>query len=128
MADVGRKTVFTPEVIRKIEEVAALDGSVKEMAYYAGIHFDTIYKHFKENPEFFERIEALRERPVLKARQTIVKSLEDPVHAFKYVEKKRRKEFGNAVDITTDGEKIGHVDPKALELIKEYEEKLKQSL
>lgn len=97
---------MTEEVIRKIEEVAALDGSVEEMAYYAGVHFDTVYRYFKQNPEFHERIQALRNRPVLKARQTVNKALEDPNYAFKYLEKKRRKEFGNNIDITTDGEKL----------------------
>ncbi len=100
MADVGRPTVMTDEVIRKIEEVAALDGSVGEMAYYAGIHPDTIYKKLKEDKDFSDRITALRERPVLKARQTIVKALEDPNHAFKYVEKKRKKEFGNSLELS----------------------------
>ena len=102
----GRPTVKTEEVIRKIEEVAALDGSVEEMAYYAGIHRDTLYAWLKDDPELSDRIGALRQRPILKARQTITKALDDPNHAFKYLEKKRRKEFGNSLDVTTDGEKI----------------------
>mgnify|MGYP001616196484 CR=1 FL=1 len=51
-----RPTVMTDEVIRKIEEVAALDGSVAEMAYYAGIHVDTVYAHLKENPDFTDEL------------------------------------------------------------------------
>lgn len=102
----GRKTVFTPEVIRKIEEVAALDGSVEEMAYYAGIHRDTIYRKLQSDKVFFDRIQDLRERPVLKARQTVVRALDDPNFAHKYLEKKRRKEFGNSVDLTSGGEKM----------------------
>lgn len=108
----GRPTVMTTEVIRKIEEVAALDGSVAEMAYYAGVHVDTVYAHLKEDKEFSDRINALRERPILKARQTIVKSLEDPNHAFKYLEKKRKKEFGTNIDITSDGERIISLTPQ----------------
>jgi hypothetical protein len=102
MADVGRPTVMTPEVIRKIEEIAALDGTIAEMALFAGIHQDTIYAHMKADPEFSERIKTLRETPVLKARRTIVASLADPVHAFKYVERKKRKEFGANVDVQRD--------------------------
>ena len=103
----ARPTKMTDEAIRKIEEVAALDGSVGEMAYYAGVHPDTVYAWLKEDKEFSDRITALRERPVLKARQTIVKSLDDPNHAFKYVEKKRRKEFGQTLDVT--GEVISKI-------------------
>lgn len=103
MAEAGRPTVFTDEVCRKIEEVAALDGSVEEMAYYAGIHRTSIYNYFKENPEFFDKIQALRERPVLKARQTVVNSLSDPNHAFRYIERKRPKEFAPQSKIEHSG-------------------------
>lgn len=102
MAEIGRPTVMTDEVIRKIEEVAALDGSVAEMAYYAGIHPDTVYAHMKSNPEFSDRITALRNRPVLKARQTVTKALDDPTFAFKYLEKKAKKEFGNSLELSGD--------------------------
>lgn len=103
----GRPTKFTDEVIRKIEEVAALDGTVKEMAFYAGIHFDSIYAWMKDNPEFSERIAALREKPVLKARQAVVRSLDDPDRAFRYLERKKKNEFAQRVESTgTDGEPI----------------------
>lgn len=118
----ARPSVMTDEVIRKIEEVAALDGSVGEMAFWADIHPDTIYAHLKEDKEFSDRINALRERPILKARQTITKALDDPHHAFKYLEKKRRKEFGNAIDVTSDGEKLANVDTD--KVIKELTTKL----
>lgn len=102
----GRPTVMTEEVIRKIEEVAALDGSVAEMAYYAGIHPDTIYAKMNDDKDFSDRIKALRERPILKARQTVVKSLDNPVHAFNYLSKKKKDEFGNNLDLTTGGDKL----------------------
>ena len=102
----GRPTKLTDEVRRKIEEVAALDGSVEEMAYYSGVHRTTLYNWLQEDKDFFDRIQELRERPILKARQTVVKHLEDPNNAFKYLEKKRRKEFGQNIDVTTDGDKL----------------------
>jgi len=104
---VGRPSKMTDEVIRKIEEVAALDGSVEEMAYYAGVHPDTIYAWLKENKVFSDRIKALRERPILKARQTIVKSLENAVTAQWYLERKKKREFAQRQEITgADGEKL----------------------
>lgn len=93
MAQVGRPTELTDEVIHKIEEVAALDGSVEEMAFYANVHRGTVYRWLKENKEFSDRIEALRQDPILKARQTVIKSLDDPNQAFKYLERKRPAEF-----------------------------------
>lgn len=98
---------MTPDVIAKIEQVAALDGSVEEMALYAGIAYSTVYDYIREHPAFALRLAQLRETPILKARQTIVRALGEPGHAFKYMEKKRRKEFGNAIDITSDGKQLG---------------------
>lgn len=106
----GRPTVFTAEVIRKIEEVAALDGSVAEMAFYAGIHPDSIYAKLKDDKAFSDRIGGLRERPVLKARETIVKSLGDPNHAFRYMEKKRKKEFGPTLEVDIGVKKLIQFD------------------
>lgn len=110
MAKVGRPTKMTDEAIRKIEEVAALDGSVAEMAYYAGVHVDTVYNYLKENKEFSVRIKALRERPILLARQTAVKKItESYQNAMDYLKRKKRLEFGDHVDMTSDGEKIQSV-------------------
>lgn len=100
VSKVGRPTVMTEEVIRKIEEVAALDGSIEEMAYYAGIHRDTIYAKMKEDKEFSDRINDLRERPILKARQTIVKNLEHPESAKWYLERKKKLEFAQRSELT----------------------------
>ncbi len=100
MAEIGRPTVMTDEAIRKIEEVAALDGSVAEMAYYAGIHPDTIYAHLKENKDFSDRITALREKPILKARQTVVQKMSESYqNAVDYLKRKRKLEFGDSMNI-----------------------------
>ncbi len=107
----ARPTKKTPDIIQKIEEVAALDGSVEEMAYYAGIHRETLYVWMKEDKEFSDRIQELRERPILKARQTVVKSLDDPDRAFRYLERKKKTEFSSRseVDVTSNGESMGVV-------------------
>ena len=71
----GRPTKRTEEVIRKIEEVAALDGSVEEMAYYAGVHVDTVYGWLQADKAFSERIKALRERPYSKHAKRLLSHL-----------------------------------------------------
>jgi IS30 family transposase len=106
MADVGRPTKLDDEVRRKIEEAAALDASVEEIAFYAGVHRATLHRWIQEDEELRDRIQELRERPILKARQTITKALDDPNHAFRYLERKRRKEFAPNVDLTSDGQAL----------------------
>lgn len=106
MAEAGRPTKLDDEVRRKIEEAAALDASVEEIAFYAGVHRATLHRWLQEDEGLRDRIQELRERPILKARQTITKALDDPNYAFKYLERKRRKEFGANVDLTTDGKEL----------------------
>ncbi len=104
---VGRPTVMTPEIISKLEEVFAIGGSDLEACFYAGISHESLYKYQRENPEFTERKEALKERPILKARQTIVKSLDDPINAKWYLERKKKKEFAQRNELTgEDGEPL----------------------
>lgn len=91
---------MTREVLNKLEEVFALGGTDTEACLYADISPATLYNYQKEHPEFLERKEALKETPFLKARRTIVKSLEDPANAFKYMERKKKGEFGNTLELS----------------------------
>lgn len=108
---VGRPTKFTPEVVRKIEEVAALDGSVEEMAYYADVNPDTIYHWLKTKPDFSERIEKLRAKPILLARQRVVKGISESYsNAMDYLKRKKKDEFTDRLDVTTAGEALPGTD------------------
>lgn len=98
-SNAGRPRVMTKDVIQKIEQVAAVGGSVEEMAMFADISAQTLYVYLKEHPEYSERIEALQEKPILKARNTIIKDLDTPETSKWYLERKRRKEFGPKLDI-----------------------------
>lgn len=104
---VGRPTVVTPEVVLKLEQAFAIDCTVVEACSYANIARNTFYEYLKANPQFQDRIDELRERPVLKARQTVVNSLGDAHNAFKYLERKRKGEFGNSLELS--GEVVSKV-------------------
>lgn len=93
----GRPTHMTPEALVKLEQAFAIDATMAEACSYAEIGID-VYTYYREqHPEFAQRVKELRMRPVLKARQTVVNALNDPDYAFKYLERKRRKEFGNTL-------------------------------
>ena len=100
MAEVGRPTKMTPEVVTKLEEVFALDGTVEEACFYAGISRNAYYEWVKAKPELNDRFEELRQRPFLKARQTIVKNLDQPEHAKWYMERKKKREFAQRTEMT----------------------------
>ena len=91
----GRPTIMTSETIHKLEEVFAIGGSDREACFYADISMGALYLYQDKHPEFIERKEALKERPILKARQTVVKALDNPVDAQWYLTRKRKSEFAD---------------------------------
>lgn len=99
----GRKTVFTPEVIRKLEEAAAMDCTIMEMALYADISRETLYSKLEDDKVFSDRIAALRNRPFLKARTTIINGLGDTENAQWYLERKKKAEFSTKQEVEHSG-------------------------
>lgn len=100
---------MTPHVLRLLE-VAFLNGHTDEEAcLMAGIHTATLYRYIKVNPDFEERKNLLKNNPIIKARQTLNKAIEtNPDIALKFLERKKRDEFGikAEVDITSQGNRI----------------------
>lgn len=116
----GRPIEFTEDVVRKLEEAFALDCTVEEACFYADISRQTYYVKIKEKPELSDRFEELRQRPFLKARQTIIKSLDQPEHAKWYMERKKKKEFAPRQETEYSG---------SIEIVsKEMEEKISKAL
>jgi len=96
----GRPTIITPEIISKLEMVFAIGGTDLEACSYADISKSTLYNYQNENPDFLERKEMLKERPFIKARQTIVKALDNPHDAQWFLERKRKNEFAQRSEVT----------------------------
>jgi hypothetical protein len=66
---------MTP-LVEKSLEMAFMNGlSAQEACKYAGIHRATFYRHLEEHPDFAERVEIAKERPMNMARQTVVKAI-----------------------------------------------------
>lgn len=104
----GRPPKVTAEVIAKLEEAFALDCTDKEACLVAGIDPATLYRYQGKNKSFCERKELLKQAPVLSARREVVKGIKNnPDLALKYLERKRKKEFGLRQEIDHSGE-INH--------------------
>jgi hypothetical protein len=95
----GSHPKLTPAVRKKLEDAAALDATWEEIALYADISKPTLYDWMATVPGLKDRLNDLRNRPVLKARNTVIKALDDPHYAFRYLSKKKRAEFGDDEEV-----------------------------
>jgi len=100
----ARPTKMTEAVLGKLEQAFAYGSSDKEACFYAGINPDTMYDYQKLHPEFTERKEALKERPILEARQKVVGDIKNDVKVAQwYLERKRKSEFSTKIETEQTG-------------------------
>lgn len=93
----GAPIKLTDENIVKLRELAELDASIAEMAYYCNVTKQTIFNWFERNPDLFDEIERLREKPILTIRRTVIeKANESYGNAVDYLKRKRKDEFGDS--------------------------------
>lgn len=89
---------MTPETVAKLEQAFAIDASVEEACSYAEISRNAFYDYLKINPAFNDRMADLRNRPILAARQRVVKGVtENYQNAMDYLKRKKVDEFGDRV-------------------------------
>lgn len=103
----ARPTIMTPEILVLLRQAFAIGCSDEEACAYAKIGTSTFYEYQKRHPEFQEEKEELKKQPILKAKNTIVQSLNDPKNAQWYLERKKKDEFSIRNELTgADGEKL----------------------
>lgn len=85
---VGRPTKRTPEIVAKLEQAFSLGSTVLGACFHAGIGQSTYYQWADDDPEFADRMKALKEKMLLKALNTIAEDLGNPHTAKWYLEKK----------------------------------------
>ena len=102
-APVGRPSSVTDEVVSKLEDALKMDCTITEACYVSGISRKVYYDYLKHHPEFSDKIEYWRSNPVYTARKTVTETLKtDAPLALKYLERKKRKEFGPKQDINVN--------------------------
>lgn len=99
---------LTPEVLQKIEEAAMMDCTMAEIALFANVSSSSLYNWLESDPSFRERLDKLRQTPILKARGTITKNLHKEDIAKWYLERKKKVEFAqhSTTDLTSGGKPI----------------------
>lgn len=98
----GRPMSVTPEVLAKLEQAFAIGASDKEACFYADISPDALYTYQNKYPEYCQRKDALKLRPVLAARQKVIDDINKDVNTAKwYLERKLKSEFSLKIENDT---------------------------
>lgn len=122
---VGRPKSIGKEELEKLEYAFSIGATPKEAILHADVKSSTFYDYVRDNPEFSERIELLREKTPLKARIVVDNALDiGDVNTAKWLlERNKRAEFSTQqnVDHTTKGDKINVEELTTEELIKRAE-------
>jgi hypothetical protein len=104
----ARPTVMTEEMLAKLKMAFLIGASDREACAYAELTPSILYTYQKLHPEYVEQKEQWKETPILKARQELVKGLNNnPELSLKYLERKLKNEFSLRNELTgKDGEKL----------------------
>lgn len=93
----------TPELIEKLRQAFGHGLSVEDGCVYAGIAKQTYYNWIEKDSELLDELELVRLNPILTASKTVIKSLDDPNHAFRYLSVKRPDEYSGKTVIKHEG-------------------------
>jgi len=72
----GRPTVFTEDVIEKLEQIFRIDWTVSEACNYAWIDQSTYHLQMNSNHKFFNRMTQAQEYPFTLARKWLFKNVQ----------------------------------------------------
>ncbi len=116
MADVGRPTVMTPEVVANLE-IAFSNGATDEQAcFIAGISKNSLYDYIKENPEFGNRKESLKDMIKYRAKKVVKDEIDKGnINQANWYLERKDKDFKAKQDITTDDQPLSPVLVKFLD-------------
>lgn len=107
-SNAGRPSVITEKVLSKLEQGFSYDYTDEEACFYAGISPEALYAYQLKNPEFTKRKFMLKSMPVLAAKQTVAKQARKSYgNSIDYLKRKRKNEFGDALDLTSAGKQLG---------------------
>ena len=98
----ARPTKRSAELVGKLEYAFSLGCNVTEACLYADIDRSTYYEWCKEDDKLSNRMEELRETPILIARDSVIKGIKtDPDLALKFLERRKKDEFSTKTENET---------------------------
>ena len=113
------------KIISDCKTVWAIGGTDNEASFYAGISDKSLSRYIVANPDIRKIRDSLKNKPILKARQEVVRGLEkNPHFSLKYLERKKKDEFSLRTEHSNpDGSNLNDIDSIKFILVKPKETK-----
>jgi hypothetical protein len=112
----GRPTVMTKQTLDKLRTAFKIGCPDEEACIYAMIDPQTLYNYCLKHPDFSSEKEELKQSPVLIARSTVVRALNNSTgDAWEYLKRKRKKEFADMKIEATAEEAVTAADLEDLD-------------
>jgi len=105
--DTDKRVKKNQDTLTLLRQAAGIDCTWAECAFYAKISEKTLYEWFNDGEDgakLREELEALRNKPVLLARQTVANKISESYsNAMDYLSRKRKDEFSGRQELTGAG-------------------------
>lgn len=122
---------MTEEILNKLRRAFSYGCTDEEACSYAEISHQSLYEYQKAMPDFLSEKRNLKLKPILAARETVVKGLKDLGHARWYMTKKASKEFGDKLNVdhtVTTKVNLNLADPAVRDAIRNLDELARKDL
>jgi hypothetical protein len=107
MAEPGRPTVMTEDVLAKLRQAFLMGCDDEEACAFAEIDPKTLYRYQEKNHEYASEKAKWKQNPILKAKATIYSNLNEKETAKWYLERKKKGEFAQRNEMTgADGKAL----------------------
>lgn len=108
---VGRPSLLeNADAVRKLEFAFSIGCTVLLACQHAEVSRDAFYAAIKKDKSFSDRIEKLKQNPIMKAVQTIFKHLDDVKVAMWFLERRQPEVYGikseTGIDTSTEQPKL----------------------
>ena len=113
----GRPKRITDEELQKLETAFKMGCNNSEACAYADLAERTFYYYIEQNEDFLQKINKWKKNPILKAKLTIFKNLDDEKTAQWYLERKCKEEFSLKQVVETTNTNISVTDEKIIESV-----------
>jgi len=91
---------MTEETVSKLKQAFLMGCDVTEACAYAEISRESYYSYCEKKPDFLTKVEDWRQNPILKAKATVYKNLDQTETAKWYLERKKKSEFAQRSEFT----------------------------